>query len=145
MDPLLVVVRVQMIKGRTSAFLKLDSCPSGVNRRGGTLHEKDDLNLGVATQNLDDVTEVPRAALTCSGGEHGVGRVMAGLLEAVLERHRDKQLATVALMVWSEALRCFAGWGCKAQPSATADRRHPAGAAAEGRRASAGMRTTDGR
>jgi hypothetical protein len=30
---------------------------------------------------------------------------MAELLEAVIERHHDKQLATMALMVWSEALR----------------------------------------
>jgi AcrR family transcriptional regulator len=67
--------------------------------------KKDDLILGVAAQNLDDVTDVLRAALTRSGGERGVGRVMAELLEAVIERHRDKQLATVALMVWSEALR----------------------------------------
>ncbi|HEY1704448.1 MAG TPA: TetR/AcrR family transcriptional regulator [Trebonia sp.] len=71
---------------------------------------KEDLILGVAAQNLDDVTEVLHAALT--GGDGGravagasVGQVMAHLLEAVIERHRDKQLAAMALMVWSEALR----------------------------------------
>ena len=30
---------------------------------------------------------------------------MAELLEAVIERHDDRQLAVVALMVWSESLR----------------------------------------
>ncbi|MFI6567263.1 TetR/AcrR family transcriptional regulator [Streptomyces sp. NPDC050534] len=67
--------------------------------------KKEDLIVGVAAQNLDDVTEVLRTALTHSDGAPGVGQVMAELLEAVIERHRDKQLATVALMVWSEALR----------------------------------------
>ena len=38
-------------------------------------------------------------------GERAVGHVMAELLEAVIERHQNKQLATTALMVWSEALR----------------------------------------
>ncbi|GAA4842241.1 TetR/AcrR family transcriptional regulator [Saccharopolyspora rosea] len=67
--------------------------------------KKEDMIVGVATQNLDDVTEVLRTALTRVDGERGVGEVMADLLEAVIERHHDKQLATVALMVWSEALR----------------------------------------
>ena len=66
---------------------------------------KEDMIVGVAAQNLDDVTEVLRAALTRGDGERGAGEVMAELLEAVIERHRDKQLAAMALMVWSEALR----------------------------------------
>jgi len=67
--------------------------------------KKEDMIVGVATQNLDDVTEVLHTALTSCDGERGVGQVMAELLEAVIERHHDRQLATMALMVWSEALR----------------------------------------
>ncbi len=66
---------------------------------------KDDMIVGVAGQNLDDVTQVLRTALTRSDGKGGVGQVMAELLEAVIDRHRDRQLATMALMVWAEALR----------------------------------------
>jgi AcrR family transcriptional regulator len=66
---------------------------------------KEDMILAVATQNLEDVGEVLRTALARGDGGHGVGRVMAELLEAVVERHRDGQLAALALMVWSEALR----------------------------------------
>lgn len=66
---------------------------------------KEDMIVGVAAQNLDDVTNVLRSALTRSDGGRGIGQVMAELLEAVIERHHDRQLATVALMVWSEALR----------------------------------------
>jgi TetR/AcrR family transcriptional regulator, transcriptional repressor of aconitase len=66
---------------------------------------KEDMIVGVAAQNLDDVTEVLRIALTRSDGKRGVGQVIAELLEAVIERHHDKQLAAMALMVWSEALR----------------------------------------
>jgi AcrR family transcriptional regulator len=66
---------------------------------------KEDMIVGVAAQNLDDVTEVLRTALARSNGERGVGQVMAELLEAVLDRHHDRQLAAMALMVWSEALR----------------------------------------
>jgi len=67
--------------------------------------KKEDLIVGVAAQNLDDVTEVLRTALACEDGKRGVGQVMAELLEAVIERHHDRQLATIALMAWSEALR----------------------------------------
>ncbi|TNC23415.1 TetR/AcrR family transcriptional regulator [Amycolatopsis alkalitolerans] len=67
--------------------------------------KKEDMIVGVATQNLDDVTEVLRTALTNGDGQRGVGAVMADLLEAVIERHRDKHLASMAVMVWSEALR----------------------------------------
>jgi AcrR family transcriptional regulator len=66
---------------------------------------KEDLIIGVAAQNLDDVTAVLRTALTSGDGNRGVGQVMAELLEAVTERHHDRQLAAMALMVWSEALR----------------------------------------
>ncbi|MFI7068524.1 TetR/AcrR family transcriptional regulator [Kribbella sp. NPDC050124] len=71
----------------------------------GYFPTKDDLIIGVATQNLDDVTQLLRTALTRLEGERGVGQVMAELLEAVVERHQDKQLAPLALMVWSESLR----------------------------------------
>lgn len=66
---------------------------------------KEDMIVGVAAQNLDDVSEVLRTALARSDGERGVGQVMAELLEAVIERHHDRQLAAMALMVWSESLR----------------------------------------
>jgi AcrR family transcriptional regulator len=67
--------------------------------------KKEDLIVGVAAQNLDDVAEVLTTALARGDGERGVGQVMAELLTAVVERHRDRQLAAMALMVWSEALR----------------------------------------
>lgn len=66
---------------------------------------KEDMIEGVAAQNLDDVTEVLRTALGGTDGEREIGQVMAELLEAVIERHRDRELAIMALMVWSEALR----------------------------------------
>jgi AcrR family transcriptional regulator len=67
--------------------------------------KKEDMIEAVAAQNLDDVTQALHTALTRSDSERGVGPVMAELLEAVTERHRDRQLAAMALMVWSEALR----------------------------------------
>ncbi|SEP46007.1 TetR/AcrR family transcriptional regulator [Amycolatopsis saalfeldensis] len=67
--------------------------------------KKEDLIVGVAAQNLDDVAEVLSTALARGDGERGVGQVLAELLTAVTERHRDRQLAAMALMVWSEALR----------------------------------------
>jgi AcrR family transcriptional regulator len=66
---------------------------------------KEDMIVGVAAQNLDDVTGVLHSALTRADGQRGIGQVMAELLEAVIERHHDRQLAAMALMVWSEALR----------------------------------------
>lgn len=65
--------------------------------------KKEDMIVGVAEQNLDDVAEVLRTALIGGNGERGVGQVLAELLEAVDERNRDKQLAAMALMVWSES------------------------------------------
>ncbi|WP_067682997.1 TetR/AcrR family transcriptional regulator [Nocardia miyunensis] len=67
--------------------------------------KKEDMIVGVAAANLDEVAEVLRAAVADGDGEGGAGEVMARLLETVIERHRDEQLAAVALMVWSEALR----------------------------------------
>lgn len=67
--------------------------------------KKEDMIVGVAAQNLDDVTEVLHTVLARGNGDRGVGEVLADLLAAVVERHRDRQLATMALMVWSEALR----------------------------------------
>ncbi len=67
--------------------------------------KKEDLIVGVAAANLTDVTEILHDALFAGDGESGIGEVMAKLLETVTERHRDTQLATMALMVWSEALR----------------------------------------
>jgi AcrR family transcriptional regulator len=66
---------------------------------------KDDMIVAVAEQNLADVASVLRAALTGGDGERGLGEVMAELLSAVIRRHQDRQLAAMALMVWSEALR----------------------------------------
>ncbi|MET9261297.1 TetR/AcrR family transcriptional regulator [Amycolatopsis sp. NPDC004079] len=67
--------------------------------------KKEDMIVAVAAQNLDDVTGVLRAALARGTGEHGVGEVMAELLEAVRDLHRDRQLAAMAVLVWSEAQR----------------------------------------
>ena len=67
--------------------------------------KKDDMIVAVATQNLDGVTEVLRAVLDAGDGRRGVGEVMAELLEAVIQRHAEQDLAAMALMVWSEALR----------------------------------------
>ncbi|WP_240690640.1 MULTISPECIES: TetR/AcrR family transcriptional regulator [unclassified Amycolatopsis] len=66
--------------------------------------KKEDMIVAVAAQNLDDVTGVLRAALA-RGGERGVGEVMAELLEAVTGLHRDRELASMAVLVWSEAQR----------------------------------------
>lgn len=66
--------------------------------------KKEDMIVAVAAQNLDDVTGVLRAALARSG-ENGVGEVMAELLEAVTGLHRDRELASMAVLVWSEAQR----------------------------------------
>ncbi|WP_037568953.1 TetR/AcrR family transcriptional regulator [Phaeacidiphilus oryzae] len=75
---------------------------------------KDDMILAVATENLAEVAGALRAAVRSSGqsgggGEGGGGsdpaRVMTALLEDVASRHADQRLATVALMVWAEALR----------------------------------------
>jgi TetR/AcrR family transcriptional regulator, transcriptional repressor of aconitase len=67
--------------------------------------KKEDMIVGVAVQNLDDVADVLHTALAHTDGERGVGQVLAELLEAVVERHHDRQLAAMALMVWSESLR----------------------------------------
>ena len=67
--------------------------------------KKEDMIVAVAAQNLDDVAGVLRAVVANRGGTLGLGEVMARLLEAVTQRHADRQLAAMALMVWSEALR----------------------------------------
>ncbi|MFE3174358.1 TetR/AcrR family transcriptional regulator [Amycolatopsis sp. NPDC059090] len=67
--------------------------------------KKEDMIVAVAAQNLDDVSGVLRAALDRGAGENGVGEVMAELLEAVTDLHRDRQLAGMAVLVWSEAQR----------------------------------------
>ncbi|WP_312878433.1 TetR/AcrR family transcriptional regulator [Amycolatopsis echigonensis] len=67
--------------------------------------KKEDMIVAVAAQNLDDVAGVLRAALARGTGENGVGEVMAELLEAVTDLHRDRQLANMAVLVWSEAQR----------------------------------------
>lgn len=66
--------------------------------------KKEDMIVAVAAQNLDDVAGVLRAALA-RAGQNGVGEVMAELLEAVTDLHRDRQLASMAVLVWSEAQR----------------------------------------
>ena len=67
--------------------------------------KKEDMIVAVATQNLDDVAAALRAAVAESDSTRGLGDVLAELLEAVTVRHADGQLAAIALMVWSEALR----------------------------------------
>lgn len=66
--------------------------------------KKEDMIVAVAAQNLDDVAGVLRAALA-RAGQSGVGEVMAELLESVTDLHRDRQLASMAVLVWSEAQR----------------------------------------
>jgi AcrR family transcriptional regulator len=66
---------------------------------------KDDIILAFATQNLSDVSEALHEALDLTGDDLEPGQVMARLLNEVAARHADGQLATEALMVWSEALR----------------------------------------
>lgn len=65
---------------------------------------KEDMIVATATQNLEDVGDVLRAA-AASGTGRGIGPVLAELLDAVAARHADRQLAAIALMVWSESLR----------------------------------------
>lgn len=65
---------------------------------------KNDMIVAIATRNLDRIVAVLRD--TAGHGEgRGLGVTMAGLLEAVRGEQDEHQLATVALMVWSEALR----------------------------------------
>jgi AcrR family transcriptional regulator len=71
----------------------------------GYFSSKDDMILAVASQNLTDVTEALRCALRSGSGEADPAHAMAKLLDEVASRHAEHQLATVALMVWSEALR----------------------------------------
>jgi AcrR family transcriptional regulator len=66
---------------------------------------KDGMIAAIAAQNLADVTAALHAALQLSGGQPDLGRVLTALLDEVARRHADSQLATMALMVWSEALR----------------------------------------
>ena len=66
---------------------------------------KDDMIVGVAEQNLDDIAGVLRAALADEDGDRALGQVVGELLEVVVRRHEDRDLPVVALMVWSEALR----------------------------------------
>ena len=66
---------------------------------------KDDMIVAVATQNLADVTEALRAALRPGDREPELGQVLAALLDEVGRQHADRQLASIALMVWSEAQR----------------------------------------
>ncbi|MEV2212270.1 TetR/AcrR family transcriptional regulator [Streptomyces sp. NPDC050997] len=78
-------------------------------RSPGTVYQyfssKDEMILAVATQNLADVTEALHTAVRSGGAQTEPGQVMATLLDEVTARHTNDQLATVALMVWSEALR----------------------------------------
>ncbi|QWF77785.1 TetR/AcrR family transcriptional regulator [Amycolatopsis sp. CA-230715] len=65
---------------------------------------KEAMIVATATQNLEDVGDVLRAAVAAGTGR-GLGPVLAELLDAVAARHAEHQLAAVALMVWSESLR----------------------------------------
>jgi AcrR family transcriptional regulator len=65
---------------------------------------KEDMIVAVATRNLDALAASLRAVL--ARGEHQrVGDVLAEILNEARQRQIDEDLATVALMVWSEALR----------------------------------------
>ena len=67
--------------------------------------KKEDMIVAVAERNLDDVAAMLRAAVADADPARGLGAVLAELLEAVAARHAEGELAAVALMVWSEALR----------------------------------------
>jgi TetR/AcrR family transcriptional regulator, transcriptional repressor of aconitase len=66
---------------------------------------KSDMIVAIATQNLEDMVGVLRGAVAHCDGTRGLGAAIAELLTAAAGKHREHQLATVALMVWSEALR----------------------------------------
>ncbi|MFG2371191.1 TetR/AcrR family transcriptional regulator [Streptomyces sp. NPDC048504] len=65
---------------------------------------KDDIIVAIATRNLDHIVAVLRDAAD-NGDSRGLGATMADLLTAAQGEQDEHQLATVALMVWSEALR----------------------------------------
>jgi AcrR family transcriptional regulator len=65
---------------------------------------KNDMIVAIATRNLENIVAVLRDA-TDSGDPRGLGETLAGLLTAAQGEQDEHQLATVALMVWSEALR----------------------------------------
>ncbi|WP_406458475.1 TetR/AcrR family transcriptional regulator [Streptomyces sp. NBC_01622] len=65
---------------------------------------KDDIIVAIATRNLDHMVAVLRDAVG-NRDSRGLGATMAGLLTAAQGEQDEHQLATVALMVWSEALR----------------------------------------
>ncbi|MGW7256433.1 TetR/AcrR family transcriptional regulator [Streptomyces sp. NPDC054834] len=65
---------------------------------------KNDMIVAIATRNLENIVAVLRDA-TDSGDPSGLGETLAGLLTAAQGEQDEHQLATVALMVWSEALR----------------------------------------
>jgi AcrR family transcriptional regulator len=67
--------------------------------------KKEDMIVAVAGQNLDALAGALRAVLADGDGTRGLGDVMAEILDGSIQRHVDQQLATMALMVWSEALR----------------------------------------
>lgn len=67
--------------------------------------KKDDIIVGVADQNLADVTAALRTALLRCNGEHGIGPALAEVLEVITQWHAERQIAAMALLVWSEALR----------------------------------------
>lgn len=66
---------------------------------------KDDMILAIATKNLQDVERLLRAAIEAGEPGAGPGEIMATLLRQIAEQHTDDHLATVAVMVWAEALR----------------------------------------
>ncbi len=66
--------------------------------------KKEDMIVAVATRNLDALADSLRTVLT-SGEHQGIGDVLAEILDDARQRQVDQDLATVALMVWSEALR----------------------------------------
>ncbi|WP_158862280.1 TetR/AcrR family transcriptional regulator [Leifsonia sp. AG29] len=66
---------------------------------------KDDMILAIATQNLQDVARLLKAATEAGGPGAEPGAIMAAFLDQIARQHSDDHLAEVAVMVWSEALR----------------------------------------
>jgi AcrR family transcriptional regulator len=65
---------------------------------------KDEIITAIAAQNLDGVAEAARR-LAHEHAEQGVGVVLAELLAYLRAEHERNELASIALLVWSESLR----------------------------------------
>lgn len=65
---------------------------------------KEDVILAIAEENLSGVVAAASALAGRQPGE-GLGTVLAGVLEIIRAKHAENDLAAIALLVWSEALR----------------------------------------